>query len=57
MNNNINVNLRDKIEEFPEDIKMIALEIVDSLNNKNKSLQTIEDMIDRKINNLVNKGV
>lgn len=57
MNNNINVNLRDKIEEFPGDIKMIALEIVDSLNNKNKSLQTIEDMIDRKINNLVNKGV
>lgn len=57
MNNNINVNLRDKIEEFPGDIKMIALEIVESLNNKNKSLQTIEDMIDRKINNLVNKGV
>lgn len=57
MSNNINVNLREKIEEFPEDIKEIALEIVDSLNNKSKSLQTIEDMIERKINNLINKGI
>ncbi|WP_160165080.1 hypothetical protein [Paraclostridium bifermentans] len=57
MSNNININLKEKIEGFPEDIKDIALEIVDSLNNKNKSLQTIEDMIDRRINNLVNKGM
>lgn len=55
-NDNINVNLKDKIDEFPEDIREIAVEIIGSLNQKNKSIQSIEDMIERKVNNLVNKG-
>lgn len=55
-NDNINVNLKDKIDEFPEDIREIAIEIIASLNQKNKSIQSIEDMIERKVNNLVNKG-
>lgn len=55
-NINININLKEKIDEFPEDIRNIAIEIVESFNNKNKSIQSIEDMINRKLNNLLSEG-
>lgn len=54
--NNINVNLKKRIDEFPEDIKDIAMEIVKDFNNQNKSKQSIEEMINRKINNLLSEG-
>lgn len=54
--NNINVNLKKRIDEFPEDIRDIAMEIVKSFNNQNKSKQSIEEMINRKINNLLSEG-
>lgn len=54
--NNINVNLKKRIDEFPEDIRDIAMEIVKDFNNQNKSKQSIEEMINRKINNLLSEG-
>ena len=48
-NINININLKEKIDDFPEDIRNIAIEIVESFNNENKSIQSIEDMINRRL--------
>ena len=53
---NININLKEKIDDFPEDIRNIAIEIVESFNNENKSIQSIEDMINRRLNNLLSEG-
>ena len=55
-NINININLKEKIDDFPEDIRNIAIEIVESFNNENKSIQSIEDMIKRRLNNLLSEG-
>ncbi|WP_418585582.1 hypothetical protein [Intestinibacter sp.] len=55
-NINININLKEKIDDFPEDIRNIAIEIVESFNNENKSIQSIEDMINRRLNNLLSEG-
>ena len=55
-NINININLKEKIDDFPEDIRYIAIEIVESFNNENKSIQSIEDMINRRLNNLLSEG-
>ena len=55
-NSNININLKEKIDEFPEDIKNIAIDIVENFNNPNRSEQSIEDMINRKLNNLLSEG-
>lgn len=56
MKDNININLKEKINDFPEDIRNIAIDIVESFNNENKSIQSIEDMINRKLNNLLSEG-
>ena len=54
--NNVNANLKEKIDEFPAEIRNIAMEIIESFSQKNKSIQSIEDMIERRINNLLNEG-
>ena len=55
-NSNININLKEKIDEFPEDIRNIAIDIVENFNNPHRSEQSIEYMINRKLNNLLSEG-
>lgn len=55
MSNNININLKEKIDEFPEDILEIATKIIESINENKNSNEYIEDMIMHKINNIINK--
>ena len=52
----ININLKKEIElyEEDEDIKKVALEIIDMANN-NRPDKAIEINIERNITNLVNK--
>lgn len=54
-NNNININLKEKIDDFPEDIRDIAIDIVESFN-KDNSTQFIEDLINRRLNKLLSEG-
>lgn len=56
MNRTININLEEKISEFPEELKEIALEMINNLNKSNVSEITVEDMVERKINQLAVKG-
>lgn len=56
MNRTININLEEKIGEFPEELREIALEMINNLNKNNVSETTVEDMVERRINQLAVKG-
>jgi len=53
MNNLINVNLREKLDQFPPELKNIAYFMIESLNNDNFSEANVADKVERKINQLV----
>lgn len=55
MNNNININLKEKIDKFPEDIREIAMSLIETINENKSSNEYIEEMIKQKINKLINK--
>lgn len=56
MNRTININLEEKIGKFPEELREIALEMINNLNKNNVSETTVEDMVERRINQLAVKG-
>ena len=57
VNENINSNLKNKLDEFPEEVRSISIDIIEKLNSSNASKESIEEMIMLKVNSLVAKGV
>ncbi|MBE1303383.1 hypothetical protein G4W71_04925 [Clostridium botulinum] len=57
MNKIININLQEKIDEFPENIREIAIGMIEQLNKNNISRERIEEDVLRKINKLVIKEI
>lgn len=53
MNNLININLQEKLDQFPPKLKKIAYFIIESLNNDNFSEANVVDRVERKIDQLV----
>jgi hypothetical protein len=57
MNNRININLEEKLKEFPEELREIAETMIADLNKPNILKETVESTIITKINKLVTKGL
>lgn len=55
MSNKININLKEKIDEFPEDIREIATKMIEIINESKNSNEYIEEMIIQRINKIINK--
>lgn len=53
MNNLINVNLREKLDQFPPKLKDIAYFMIESLNSDNLSETNVLDKVERKIEQVV----
>lgn len=53
MNNLINVNLREKLDQFPPELKDIAYFMIESLNSDNFSEANVVDKVGIKIDQLV----
>jgi hypothetical protein len=53
MNNLININLQEKLDQFPPKLKKIAYFMIESLNNDNFSEANVVDRVERKIDQLV----
>lgn len=57
MSNRININLEEKLKEFPEELREIAETMIADLNKPNILKETVESTIITKINKLVTKGL
>ncbi|MGO5064187.1 MULTISPECIES: hypothetical protein [unclassified Clostridium] len=57
MNKIVNIDLQEKIDEFPENIREIAIGMIEQLNKNNISRERIEEDVLRKINKLVIKEI
>lgn len=55
MSKSININLEEKLKEFPEELREIAESMIKDLNKTNISKETVESTIMTKINKLVMK--
>jgi hypothetical protein len=57
MSNTININLEEKLKEFPEELREIAEAMIKDLNKPNISKETVESTVLMKINKLAIKGL
>lgn len=57
MSKSININLEEKLKEFPEELREIAEVMIKDLNKINISKETVESTVITKINKLVTKGL
>lgn len=57
MSKTININLEEKLKEFPEELLEIAESMIEDLNKPNVSKETVESAVIIKINKLVIKGL
>jgi len=57
MNNTININLEEKLKEFPEELREIAEAMIKDVNKTNIHNETVESTVMMKINKLVTKGL
>ncbi|HEY8892737.1 MAG TPA: hypothetical protein VIM70_21090 [Clostridium sp.] len=55
MSKTININLEEKLKEFPEELREIAEAMIKDLNKTNVSKATVESSVMMKINKLVTK--
>ena len=55
MSNIININLKEKLDEFPSEIRDIAIEMIEIINESKNSNEYIEEMIIQRINKIINK--
>ena len=57
MSKTININLEEKLREFPEELREIAEAMIKDLNKANVSKVTVESNVIMMINKLVTKGL
>lgn len=55
MSKRININLEEKLKEFPEELQEIAETMIRDLNKLNMPRETVESTVMTKINKLVIK--
>lgn len=57
MSHIINLNLEEKLKEFPDELREIAETMIKDLNKPNIRKETVESTVITKINKLVTKGL
>lgn len=57
MSHIINLNLEEKLKEFPDELREIAETMIKDLNKPNILKETVESTVITKINKLVTKGL
>lgn len=55
MSNIININLKEKLDEFPSEIRDIAIEMIEIINENKSSNEYIEERVITRINKVISK--